>query len=238
MFAKEEDPSASSSALFGVVEDATAAGCCGGGGSGGVGSIFGEIGGKRSRKSVGGGSGNGSRSLATDEWDAALAKEMNELSVTEREKVLDDIHGVASIQEETPASILQSLREIDLALGVLPKIKRKALDRALFFKPGLLDDEHSDKFKLMFLRADSYDAPKAAKRLAKHFEEKLELFGEGKLTKPITLDDLEEEDLENLGFVGCAILPHKDQSGRPIMFFDIPRFNFDNPQSMVRRYFV
>ena len=173
---------------------------------------------------------NSTSSRSSDEFDAALAKEMNELSVTEREKVLDDIHGVATVQEESPAFIAKSLREMDLALGVLPKVKRKALDRALFFKPSLLDDQ---KFKLMFLRADNYDSPLAAKRLARHFEEKLQLFGEGKLTKDITLEDLEPEDIENLGYVGCAKLPHKDQSGRPIWFFNVPQFNFDNPESMV-----
>ena len=50
----------------------------------------------------------------------------------------------------------------------------------------------------MFLRAERFDAPKAAIRLVNHFEGKLVLFGEDKLVKRITLDDLEEEDIEEI----------------------------------------
>jgi hypothetical protein len=171
----------------------------------------------------------------TDDNDVALAKEMNELSVKERERVFDDIHGVAEVQDETPDFVGKRLAEMDLALAATPKARRKALDRALFFKPSIETDV---KFKLMFLRADHYDAQKAGKRMAKYFEEKLELFGEEKLAKRITLDDLAAEDLRRLNFVGCVILPHKDQTGRPIWFFDVSRFDLDHLESMVRGWFV
>jgi hypothetical protein len=171
----------------------------------------------------------------TNASDVALAREMNELSVKERENLFDDIHGVAKIQEETPELVRTCLGEMDVALSMVPKAKRKALDRAFFFKPSIQTDV---KFKLMFLRADLYDAQKAAKRMAKFYEEKVQLFGEDKLMKKITLDDLEEGDVEKLNYVGCAVLPYKDQVGRPIFFFDIPRFDFDNPESMVRGYCV
>jgi hypothetical protein len=171
--------------------------------------------------------------IETDETDVALAREMNELSVKERGKVLDDIHGVAENQEETPEFVATCLKDMDVALSTIPKAKRKALDRALFFKPSIQKDAN---FKLMFLRADVYDAQKAAKRMARYFNEKLLLFGEDKLVKKITLDDLAEEDIKRLNFAGCVILPNKDQTGRPIWFFDVSRFDLDNVESMVRAW--
>jgi hypothetical protein len=165
-----------------------------------------------------------------DAHDAELAKEMNELSVQEREKVLDDIHGVAQAHEETPEFVASCLEELDARISQIPKVKRRAHSRALFFKPTIQNDA---KFKLMFLRADVYDAEKAAKRMIKYYEDKLELFGEEKLAKDITLDDLTEEDMDVYSTGWCLELPHKDQVGRPIWFFDLTRYDFDRPNSMV-----
>eukprot|EP00339_Tiarina_fusa_P004924 CAMPEP_0117013002 /NCGR_PEP_ID=MMETSP0472-20121206/10810_1 /TAXON_ID=693140 ORGANISM="Tiarina fusus, Strain LIS" /NCGR_SAMPLE_ID=MMETSP0472 /ASSEMBLY_ACC=CAM_ASM_000603 /LENGTH=482 /DNA_ID=CAMNT_0004716191 /DNA_START=113 /DNA_END=1561 /DNA_ORIENTATION=+ len=178
--------------------------------------------------------GNGMKDVAqpdNDEADTALAREMNKLSVQERERVFDDMHGVAPVQEETPDFVTGCLEAMDLALSLLAKVKRRALDRALFFKPSIETDK---KFKLMFLRADAYDPRKAAKRMAKYFEEKLILFGEAKLTKRITLDDLTLHDIRQLNLVGCVVLPNTDQVGRPILFFDVERYDWDNLDSMYR----
>jgi hypothetical protein len=173
--------------------------------------------------------------VALDESDLMLAREMAALSMEEREKVLDDIHGVAQVQEETPEFVAQCIYQMDLALSKIPKSKRRALDRAIFLKPSILTDE---KFKLMFLRSDLYDPKKAAKRMVKYFEEKLLLFGDGKLAKKITLDFLEEQDMEILNVMGCVILPNKDQTGRPIWFFDVARYDFDRLDSLVRGLYL
>jgi hypothetical protein len=89
----------------------------------------------------------------------------------------------------------------------------------------------------MFLRADLYDAPKAADRMAKCFDLKCELFGEDKLVKRITVKDLSEEDLYFIrcGFQVC--LSTKDPSGRPLFFLDISKvldFGSFPIESMVR----
>lgn len=163
--------------------------------------------------------------------DIQLAQEMNALSVQERERVLDDVHGVAQLHEETPEFIAMSIEEMDLHISCMPKSKRKAYDRALFFKPTI---QHDLKFKLMFLRTDDYDGKKAATRMLKYFQNKLELFGEGKLVKDITLDDISDEDL-NVFDNGCLlVLPYKDQVGRPIWFFNPTKYDFDRPEALVR----
>jgi hypothetical protein len=101
----------------------------------------------------------------TDENDLALAREMNELSVNEREQVFDEIHGVAKGQEETPEFVANCLAQMDISLSVISKAKRKALDRAIFVKPSIETDAD---FKLMFLRTDDYDGLKAARRMTRY----------------------------------------------------------------------
>jgi hypothetical protein len=122
--------------------------------------------------------------------DAQLAKEMNDLSVKERELVYDDVHGVAKLPEETPEFVAGCLEQLDAQLAKIPQTKRKWLDRAFFLKRGL---ENDTGFKIMFLRAVRYDAENAATRMAAYFKSKVELFGEEKIVKKITLDDLGED---------------------------------------------
>jgi hypothetical protein len=89
--------------------------------------------------------------------------------------------------------VASCIEKFNHEIAYLPRRRRPALERAIFLKPSIETDV---TFKLMFLRADYYDASKAARRLAKYFEDKLHLFGEDKLVKKITLDDLSEEDME------------------------------------------
>jgi hypothetical protein len=167
-----------------------------------------------------------------EDWsDADLAKEMNELSVQEREQVLDDIHGVAKAVEETTEFVATCLKKLDKAISRLPKTKRKALDRATFLKPSLQKDV---KFKLMFLRADYYDARNAANRMARYFSNKLKLFGEEKLAGNITFDDLTKQDMEFFIEGSMVELPNRDQTGRPIWFVDTSKCDWNNPTSLVR----
>jgi hypothetical protein len=181
---------------------------------------------------IGGGSSHDNNNAPPSSLSADLAKEMNELSVNEREKVCDDIHGVAEIPVEAPEFVAECVARFDQALTELPqKMRRKALERAFFLKPDLDKDT---KFKLLFLRADYYDPFKAARRFAKYFEDKLALFGEAKLMKKITLDDLTEEDMEVFDAGFFVILPNKDAAGRPIWFGDVSKYDFSRATEMVR----
>jgi hypothetical protein len=160
---------------------------------------------------------------------------MNELSVNEREKVFDEIHGVSEIPVETPEFVAQCIAKFDQALLQLPqKLRRKALERAQFLNPSIGTDT---KFKLLFLRADYYVAHKAARRFAKYFEDKLSLFGEGKLVKKITLDDLNEEDRKVFDSGFFVVLAHKDTAGRPIWYGDGPKHDFSRATCMVSRHY-
>ena len=162
-----------------------------------------------------------------------LVNELNELSVKEREKVFEEIHGVATIQEETPELLTESLMAFKTKLNEIPKRKRKAMDRAFFLRPSLEKDE---KFQLMFLRAERFDAGQAALRMARYFDHKLELFGEEKLAKPITLDDLsQEEDLNVLESAAFQEIAQRDRSGRVVSFHHAKSFRLKNAKNFVSK---
>jgi hypothetical protein len=115
----------------------------------------------------------------------------------------------------------------------MPRSKRKAYDRAIFLKPTIQKDA---KFKLMFLRAEHYDAKKSAFIMTRYFDEKQELFGVYKVAKKITLGDFSEKDLEVYKTGLGVLLPHKDQTvqtGRPIWFWDATKLDLYGLDSMV-----
>lgn len=76
------------------------------------------------------------------------------------------------------------------------------------------------EFRLLFLRTDtSFNAKQAAAKFVKHFELKLELFGEEKLGREIMLQDLEPDDWKH---TQTRWLLHRDRSGRAILFWTPP----------------
>ena len=87
----------------------------------------------------------------------------------------------------------------------------------------------------MFLRAESFDARKAAKRMVKYFESKQLLFGKDKLVKRITYADLDADDKGALLSGGAQILRSKDQSGRTIFFISGKLGSFKTWQNQVRK---
>jgi hypothetical protein len=70
----------------------------------------------------------------------------------------------------------------------------------------------------MFLRADRYDAKKAANQMALYFTSKLDFFGEDLLGKEITLEDLDADDIACVNTGSVHILREKGRSGRTITF--------------------
>jgi hypothetical protein len=165
--------------------------------------------------------------------DTLLAQELNELSFNEREKVLEDVHGVADIINETPEFVSKCLDQFRDELSKVSRQRRKTLDRAIFLKPSL---EHDTKFKLLFLRADRYDAAKSAKRMCEYYDHKLAIFGEEKLAKRITLEDMDEDDMVAVKTGAVQGLPQKDQSGRPIWLSTMNQFKYGSWENQVRRW--
>jgi hypothetical protein len=144
-----------------------------------------------------------------------LAKEMNQLSVEEREKVLEDIHGIARAVDEPLDSVKNSLVLLEEELSKITRNK-VAFDLAKFQSKEYVS---SEKLRLMFLRAESFDAYKAAFRMVRFFDEKYKLFGAEKLTKDIVLADLDPGDIAALENGFYQVLPETDCAGRNVLCF-------------------
>jgi hypothetical protein len=146
--------------------------------------------------------------------DLLLAKEMNELSLSEREHVYEDIHGIPRVVKEEPVFIAKKLEALEEELAKIHK--KPAYDRALFLSPRYVK-RHS--FRLMFLRAENFHTERSALRVVKYFERKLELFGVEKLVKAIAQDDLNEDDQAVLSSGVMHFLRSKDRTGRPVLIY-------------------
>jgi hypothetical protein len=181
-----------------------------------------------------GASGDGFSSMARRgveepaDMDKVLAQEVHNLSLEERNRVYEDVHGVAEPLEEDPKLVAQRLSEFDLKLSTIRN--KPAYDFALQQSPEYVNDR---KFHLMFLRSTELDANEAAQKFVNHFDFKMELFGREKLAQNITLGDLDEKGLKYLRSGEIQILPATDRIGRPILFFHPIRLNGFGGNSVV-----
>mmetsp|Transcript_13007 Transcript_13007/g.20941 ORF Transcript_13007/g.20941 Transcript_13007/m.20941 type:complete len:477 (+) Transcript_13007:249-1679(+) len=161
--------------------------------------------------------------------DKYLARELQSLSIDELERVYEEIHGVAKTVEEDPKFVEEKLESLE---GELKKIKDKtAYERALFLSPRYVRDP---LFRKMFLRADSFDVRKAAARMINYFQYKMELFGEEKLVKKITLEDLTPDDMDELMSGSFQFLEEKDRCGRAVCFLMQRLVRYKTWQSKLR----
>jgi hypothetical protein len=147
------------------------------------------------------------------ETDALLAKELNQLSMKEREEVYHDIHGVAEIVGEAPEFVEIKLKEIEEELANIPV--KDAYNQAKEKSPEYVT---SIRKCLMFLRADRFDAREAAARMVRYYQEKLHIFGHEPLARDILMSDLNEEERSSLKAGYIQLLPGRDGAGRAIIF--------------------
>ena len=132
------------------------------------------------------------------------------------ESILEELHGVRSSSdpESNPAVVNTWLQMLDMHLqnikrGTLYEVA-EAIDR---------DYVTSTSFRMKFLRATRYDPQQAAVQVIKFLEVKRSLFGHEKLTKRITLADLNEEDREFLASGAVQVSKKLDRSGRANVIF-------------------
>jgi hypothetical protein len=169
------------------------------------------------------------RGPSPESVDALIARELNQLSMEERETIFSDIHGVADIVQEAPCFINFQLLQLETELSKIPT--KTAYDLA---KSSSADYVNDPKFRLLFLRAASFDVNAAAAQMVRFFDEKLDLFGAEKLTKDIVWSDLDEHDIEIVESGLFQLLPEKDKSGRTIAC-TFPRLQqFRTARNMVR----
>jgi hypothetical protein len=143
--------------------------------------------------------------------DELQAQTLNQLSSSEREQILYEVHGVADVVEEEPSFVQRMLTKLDEA--ILRLSRNSAYEQATLLSPDYVENV---EFRLQFLRGDAFDVKTAAGRMISYFESKLELFGPENLTKDITLRDLDEDSLNCLKTGFMQPLPIRDKSGRAI----------------------
>lgn len=144
--------------------------------------------------------------------DSVIASQMAKLSVTDREQVYMDVHGISDdLILETPEFVAQSLSDLQQEIDSLPDKRAYLIAERL--SPQYV---HGREFCLMFLRCEKFDCPKAALRITRHFQMKLDLFGEEKLVVDITQDDLDAEDMDVLHSCTGRFLKSRDNGGRNI----------------------
>lgn len=162
-----------------------------------------------------------------EETESVLAKALGSLSVKERSQVYEDVHGVSKPIEEDPAFVFQSLAALDDEIGV---IKTGIYEKALVQNRTYVED---NALRLMFLRSEYFNVGAAAKRLMRFLKQKAAYFGEEKLTKEITLQDLSEDDAISLESGVMQILPEADRSGRVVIAVFPYLRNYTIPENLV-----
>ena len=161
--------------------------------------------------------------------EALTAKELNALSPEDRERLLEEVHGISTTIDEDPEFIAKSLFDLQDAINGL-RLNKLAYDLALSMSPEFL---HDRGFRLMFLRATCFDIPKAARLLVRHFDSKMKLFGKEKLVKRITYVDLDKDDRDALFAGSTQVLPSKDRSGRAIVLITYKLLKFKSWKNQV-----
>ena len=143
--------------------------------------------------------------------DALIASEMSKLSVDDREKAYMDVHGVCDYVAETPELIHINLLELQNEIELLPD--KQAYNIAEKMDPDFV---HDPDFRLAFLRCEKFDCAKAALRIVRHFQMKLDLFGVKKLVMEITQDDLDVDAMDALHSCTGRYMNKFDRAGRII----------------------
>eukprot|EP00980_Cylindrotheca_fusiformis_P019637 scaffold6821_cov127-Cylindrotheca_fusiformis.AAC.11 len=169
-----------------------------------------------------------------EDIDKFLAASMTKLSVKDRELTLEEVHGISRTNPEDLAFLEDKLDQLD---AHLQKIK----PATVYEKAELLNAAYVSRrnFRLMFLRCNRYEPRAAAEQMLMFFEVKRSLFGTAKLTKDITLLDLNDDDKESLQTGFCQILPVRDNGNRQIILFAYGLRTAGSPENDARAiYYV
>jgi len=147
--------------------------------------------------------------------DALLAQELNQLSLLDRERAVEEIHGIHSLSDAE--AVVQHEREalvqMQLEIGKIPF--KPVYDEALRMRSQYI---HDPNFLLKFLRAEDLDARKAAIRMMKFLTHSArDLYGPRILMRPIRYMDLTPSAIALMREGNVTLLPSRDSSGRMVV---------------------
>jgi hypothetical protein len=147
--------------------------------------------------------------------EEALAKELEKLTLDEQEKIIFDVHGLPRYSlEDDPDELEARLQALEVELDNITK-DRETYDEVRARNPAYVE---SRRFRLLFLRAESYDAKAAAEMIMSHFDVKKKLFGEGEiLWRDVHQSDLQPMAITLLEEGSMQMFPSRDAAGRTIV---------------------
>ena len=116
----------------------------------------------------------------------------------------------------TSQSIPIAIARLNHEISKLPAAQTNSYYRAVLVCPRLVDHER----KLMFLEHENFDSTLAAKRIAKYWNARLEVFGPDRCFLPMTLTGaMRGEAVNATNHRIMQRLPGTDTSGRAVLFF-------------------
>lgn len=146
--------------------------------------------------------------------DELLSKELMNMTLSDRNAIQEEIHGVHCLAPtETPSLLQESLSKLDNELGQINPNRKKAYLQCQQLKETYVNGED---FRLRFLRCELFDTKKAANRIVRFLDYLKDLFGDYALERPIRLSDFSREELKYMRRGRHQYLPFRDRSGRRI----------------------
>ena len=153
-------------------------------------------------------------------WESILARHMLNLSLQEREKAYEDIHGISpnsGTEFEAPDFLQQCLDAFEIQLQKKKDSMKNKTSAYELAEQQNMEYVSNRDFRLMFLRADEFRIDDAVSRFFNFFEFKKLCFGPEKLCKNIQYSDLDDIDKDLLDRGIDTVLPLKDNPGRKIL---------------------
>eukprot|EP00536_Pseudo-nitzschia_multiseries_P002466 jgi/Psemu1/283735/fgenesh1_pg.33_\ len=194
--------------------------------------------------------------------DDLIAQDFNKLSFHVRNAINEEMHGVTSLApEETPKMVASALQQLELEIAAIPykpafnssqqwngiasvgdgitidyTKKIHSYNKKSLATGRLSSYVNTLDFRMRFLRAELFDARKAAVRLIKFLEIVMEMYNGDQelLRRPIGLADLktkQEKDFLKLG--NTQLLPFRDRSGRRVIAM-VPDLSSKLPNARLR----
>jgi hypothetical protein len=180
-----------------------------------------------------------------DENFVLWQRELQALPPEDQDQIYRDMYGESEPLEETQEMVQQKLAQLSQLLRARSREEEArayvlAMEQAQEKQqqdPNRINVDSyyvaSDDYQIMFLRSTNWDTIEAANKLVRFMQLKLELFGESKLSKRITLEDLDQDDRASLE-AGCGTFCGRDKAGRALIFVRHQWYRYKNVHNLIR----
>jgi hypothetical protein len=173
--------------------------------------------------------------------DDLLTKELQSLSIQQRTKVQEEVHGVANLcPEENPVMIEEALKSMQQHLDAIR-------NKNVYDQLSSFSYLNTRRWRLKFLRCELFDCKMAAERLVRFTEYMSQEYDLEVLERPLRLSDLEtkcgaigKEVMNSFKSGHAQLLPFRDRSGRRVIAAHLKRRSFDAEirVSFIVRFYV